>query len=158
MARPYRESRVLEAVVATSLSTLWDWFEDRRAQVGYGTRITDIVVLEGEWASAGCRARVDYLTPRGEAATFESETLSHERPASYTFRVLLPDVVVTTIHRTSEVEGGVLYRQESTIETRPTAFWVRWMLVMTRAKRDRDVRATHAQDIKDIEAYLASAR
>lgn len=156
MAKPYRETSVRDAVFATSVSTLWDWFEDRQAQVDFASRIAAITVLDGEWAVAGCRARVDFFARDGAPQVIEVETLSHDRPVSFTTRVCLPDVTTTTVHTTEEVADGVLYRQVTEMETRPIGFIIRWVLGRGRAQRAAGVEIDHAEDIAVIEAYLAS--
>ena len=156
MAKPYRETSVRDAVFATSVSTLWDWFEDRQAQVDFAPRITGITVLEGEWGVAGCRARVDFFTREGTPFSLEAQTLAHERPVSFTTRIFLPDVTTTTVHSTQAVDGGVLYRQVTELETRPVGFIIRWVLSRGRARRASAVEIDHAEDIAVIEAYLAS--
>lgn len=156
MGKPYRETSVRDAVFATDESTLWDWFEDRQAQVDFAPRITAIEVIEGEWAVAGCKSRVDFLTREGKPVSIVAETLSHERPLSHTTRIELPDVVTTTVHSTHAVDGGVLYHQETTIETRPVGWVTRWVLKSGRAKRAADNQLEHADDVAVIEAYLAS--
>jgi len=156
VAKPYREVNVREATFATDVGTMWRWFGDREAHVNHDERISSITVMSGEWGLAGCVSRVAFVTQSGQAASVDVTTIDVLPGVSFTSLVILPSVATTTVHSTTEVTGGVTYRQETRLVTRPVGFLARRRLARERLLREERTVVDHAADMAVIQAYIDS--
>ncbi|MFV0633079.1 SRPBCC family protein [Demequina sp.] len=152
----YRMRAEHSTVVPATLAQVWRFVDDREAQVEYDPRLMRIDVIEGAWATPGCRAVATAVTPTGEVVRFEQRTETVDRPHSFSTSTAFPDGMTRAFHRFAEVDGGVTWTHRIEVQTRALS-WPEFLVVKTtERKRRAQVRDDYERDRQALVAAVAA--